>query len=73
MENAINKLRAMQLWFDLQSEYFNDQFKSIKQLEKIFDYSRKNNLEFMDNDYLYSDNVTEEEREGALKFINRIK
>ena len=70
---AIEKLRAMQNWFDLQSEYFNQQFKTIKQLEQIYDYAQANSLEFMDNDYLFSDNLEEEERKTALKFIEKIK
>ena len=71
--DAIDKLRIMQNWFDMQSEYFNQQFKSIKQLEQIFDYAQANKLEFMDNDYLFSHNLEEEERKEALKFIRKIK
>lgn len=69
---AINKLRAMQRWFDMQCEYFNDQFKTLKQMEQVFDYSTNNNLEFMDNDYLFSGEITEEEKNKALKFLKKV-
>lgn len=69
---AIDKLRIMQSWFDYQSEAFNMLFTSLKQLEQVFDYAQKNSLEFMDSDYLNSDNVTEEERKQANKFLKQI-
>lgn len=69
---AIDKIRRMHIWFDHQSEYFNDQFKTINQLEAVFNYAQEHNLEFMDNDYLFSDYIEPKEREAALKFISKI-
>lgn len=71
--NGINKLRAMQRWFDMHDEHFNDQFNTVKQLEQLFDYSIKNNLDFMDEVYLFSNEIMAIERKKALKFINKIK
>ena len=66
---AINKLRAMQRWYDMQSEYMNFAFKSLKGMEKAFDYSIEHDLEFIDDDYLFSDNFTESERVKHIKSI----
>jgi hypothetical protein len=66
---AINKLRAMQRWYDMQSEGMNFNFKSIKGMEKAFDYSIENNLEFIDNDFLFSADFTDNERAKHIKNI----
>ncbi len=58
--NGIDKLRRIVDWANSQSEYVNEKFKTIKGLEKAFDYATANNLEFIDDDYLL-DNCTEEE------------
>ena len=65
---TVNKLRAMQRWFDMQNEGMNFEFKSLKGMEKAFDYSIANNLEFIDNDYLF-DNFEREERNAHIKQI----
>jgi hypothetical protein len=67
--NAIEKLRAMANWASWQSEAINYEFKSIKGIEKAYDYAQKNNLEFIDNDYLYNE-VEEEERKKHIDNIN---
>jgi uncharacterized lipoprotein YehR (DUF1307 family) len=50
---AIDKLRKMVDFFNEQMESENSSFKSIKGLEKAYDYAMKNNLEYIDYDYLY--------------------
>ena len=70
---AINKLRAMQRWFDMQSEGMNFEFKSLKGMEKAFDYSIEHNLEFIDNGYLFSANITEKERTIHIKAIKKLQ
>jgi|688.fasta_scaffold806239_2 hypothetical protein len=67
---AIEKLRAINNWAEWQNEGVNQQFKSIKGLEMAFDYAQKNNLEFIDNDYLYYE-VEEEERKKHIDNINK--
>ncbi len=56
-------------WASWQSEAINYEFKSIKGIEKAYDYAQKNNLEFIDNDYLYNE-VEEEERKKHIDNIN---
>ena len=68
--NAIEKLRAISNWADWQCEYINYEFKSIKGIEKAYDYAQKNNLEFIDNDYLYNE-VEEEERKKHIDNLNK--
>ncbi len=50
---AIDKLRKMVDFFNEQMESENSSFKSIKGLEKAYDYAMANNLEYIDYDYLY--------------------
>lgn len=66
---AIEKLRTIQRWCDWQNEYINEKFKSVKGIEKAFDYAQKNNLEFIDDEYLWAE-CTEDER---TIHINNIK
>jgi hypothetical protein len=68
--NAIEKLRAINTWANWQSEAINYEFKSIKGIEKAYNYAQKNNLEFIDNDYLYSQ-VEEDERQAHIDNINK--
>lgn len=44
MKTAIDKLRQMVVYYDQQNEHINVRFKSIKDLEKAFDYEVKNNV-----------------------------
>jgi hypothetical protein len=67
---AIEKLRAINNWMNWQCEYINYEFKSIKGIEKAYDYAQKNNLEFIDNDYLYNE-CEEEERKKHINNINK--
>ena len=69
---AIDKLRAIASWADYQNEGFNLQFTTINQIERVYDYAQKNNLEFMDSEYLCSDNVTVEERREATAFLKKV-
>jgi uncharacterized lipoprotein YehR (DUF1307 family) len=70
---AINKLRAMQRWFDLQSEGMNFAFNSLQGMEKAFDYAKENNLEFIDNDYFYNIDISELEKAKHIKAINKFQ
>jgi len=52
MITSINKMRNVVNWADYQSEYFNDRFKSISDIEKAYDYCMNNNIEFLDTQML---------------------
>jgi hypothetical protein len=49
---AIEKMRAIVQWADYQSEYTNFKFKTIDDIEKIYDYCQANDLKFCDWNYL---------------------
>jgi hypothetical protein len=70
---AINKLRAMKQWFDMQSEYMNFGFKSLKGMEQAFDYSIKHGLEFIDNDYFNTIDMPQSEKNKHIKAINKLQ
>jgi hypothetical protein len=70
---AINKLRAMHNWYDMQCEHMNFEFKSLKGMEKAFDYAANNNLSFIDNDYLYNEIENNEEREKHILNIKKFQ
>lgn len=57
-------------WASWQSEAINYEFKSIKGIEKAYNYAKKHNLEFIDNDYLYNE-CEEEDREKHIDNINK--
>lgn len=65
---GINKLRAMNDWFNNQTESLTDDL-SFRDLVKLFDYSVKNELPYMDNDFLYSGEVTEEEQKKHYNLL----
>lgn len=50
---AIEKMRKIVNWADWQNESFNDRFKTIKDLEKAYDYCNKKDIEFLDNIHSY--------------------
>jgi hypothetical protein len=68
---AIEKMRSIVNWANNQSEYLNYKFKTIQQIEKAYNYADKNNLSFLDDDYLYSE-CDEKTRVNALKFIQNL-
>jgi hypothetical protein len=70
---TIDKLRAMHSWYDMQSESMNYQFKSIKGMEMAFDYAIKNNLEFIDNDYLISGIFSNDEIKTHIQKIKKFQ
>lgn len=47
-QSAADKLRAIHNWMDWQSEDFNDKIQSIPDIEKVYDYTNANDLEFID-------------------------
>ncbi len=65
---GINKLRAMTMWYNDQSEYLTEGL-SLKSLVKLFDFSVKHQLPYMDDDYLYRGNVDEKTRIKAVRFL----
>lgn len=48
-ELACDKLRDIAQWLNWQDEHFNSKFKSISDLEKMYDACQKHSLEFADN------------------------
>ena len=48
-EKACDKLRRMVQWLNWQDENFNDEFKSVVDIEKCFDACERHSLEFADN------------------------
>ncbi len=69
---GINKLRALTMWYNDQSEYLTEGL-SLKSLIKLFDYSVKHQLPYMDDDYLYSDSLDEKTRVKALNFLRHLR
>lgn len=51
-QTPIEKMRSIVNWANAQSEYINDQFKSIQAVEQAYDYCKKNGFEFIDDDYI---------------------
>jgi hypothetical protein len=70
---AIEKLRAMTNWFNYQNEGLTDGLTHVFQLELLYDYAKENELEFIDDEYLWSDNVTKEERQNALAHKDKVR
>lgn len=68
---AIEKLRNIVEWANYQSEHFNYSVKSLKAFELLYDYAKQNNLEFIDDDYLYNE-CKEEERVKFYKFFKKV-
>jgi hypothetical protein len=73
MENitAIDKMRIIVNWADNQAEYFNQQFKSFNQLEKVFNFAKAKGYQFLDNDYLHSE-LTQEEQKEVQTFLKKV-
>lgn len=70
-QDAIDKMRAIIAWADWQNEDFNCKIKSIKDLEKIYDYVCANELEFIDN-LPYNDYHTQEDNVKHALAINKL-
>ena len=49
METAIEKLRNVVNWAGWMNEGFNMKLKSISDIEKVFDYCQKEDIEFVDD------------------------
>ncbi len=71
--SAIDKLRTIGVWTNFHDESFNQKFNEIASFEKLYDYAKENNLEFMDDAYLFSGELEKEEIEKAIEFINTLK
>lgn len=69
--DAIDKVRLMANWFDFQSEHFNQRIKTVNDIEKVYDYAVANDLEFMDEDYLFGE-LEEKERDRHMNVVNKM-
>lgn len=69
---AIEKLRAMTDWYNWQNECLTDGLTTISQLERMYDYAKANDLEFIDDDYLFG-NCEEEEARAAQLFKTNLR
>lgn len=68
-EKACDKLRRMVKWLNWQDENFNDEFKSVADIEKCFDACERHSLEFADN-LDWED--TDDEEYFLAKEVNKI-
>lgn len=67
--SAIDKMRIVTNWFGWQDEGFAQRFKTVQQLEKVYDFAKENNFEFLDDYSEYDD----EEVEQIEKFLKSLK
>lgn len=70
-EKACDKLRRMVQWINWQDENFNDEFKSVTDIEKCFDACERHGLEFADS-LDWEDGDTEDEEYLLACEVNRI-
>lgn len=70
-EKACDKLRRMVQWINWQDENFNDEFKSVTDIEKCFDACERHGLEFADS-LDWEDGDTEDEEYLLAKEVNEI-
>lgn len=70
-EKACDKLRRMVQWINWQDENFNDEFKSVPDIEKCFDACERHGLEFADS-LDWEDGDTEDEEYLLAKEVNEI-
>lgn len=70
-EKACDKLRRMVQWINWQDENFNDEFKSVADIEKCFDACERHGLEFADS-LDWEDGDTEDEEYLLAKEVNEI-
>lgn len=70
-EFACDKLRRIVEWLDYQDESFNQEMKTISDIEKVFDACEEHSLEFADN-LDWEDGDTEDEEYLLAKDVNEI-
>jgi hypothetical protein len=63
---AIEKIRKIVAWANYQNEGFNYLFKTIKQIEKAYDFCIENDFEFLDSDYIQGLSI--EDQKKCLEF-----
>ncbi len=64
MATSVEKLRRIVFWCDYQSEGLNDQFRSVSDMEKAYDYCCNHDIiEFLDTDGLRACDTEEEEQQ----------
>ena len=47
--SAVDKLRNIVNWYGWQNENFAQRFKTVQQLEQIYDFAKNNDFEFLDD------------------------
>lgn len=70
-ELACDKLRRIVNWLNYQDESFNQEMKTISDIEKVFDACERHNLEFADN-LDWEDGDTEDEEYLLAEEVNEI-
>lgn len=70
---AIDKLRAMLGWFDMQDATLSDKFLTIEQMEKVFDFANEKGYEFLDNQFLNSGELEDSEIKEIQNFITEVQ
>lgn len=69
---AIDKIEAIKNWCDWMDYSFVEKIKSVSDLEKLFDFADKNELEFVDHNGLYNATDTDKEAHDYMKQIEKI-
>ena len=47
--SAVDKLRNIVNWYGWQNENFAQRFKTVQQLEQVYDFAKNNDFEFLDD------------------------
>lgn len=47
--SAVDKLRNIVNWYGWQNENFAQRFKTVLQLEQVYDFAKNNDFEFLDD------------------------
>ncbi len=66
---AIDKIEAIKNWCDWMDYSFIEKIKSVSDLEKLFDFADKSELEFIDHRALYNSTDTDKEAHDYMKRI----
>ena len=61
------KLKRILKWLD-----FQNRLQTTEKIDMLYTFLVKNDIEFLDDEYLMSDNSCEEEYKKAKEFINKV-